>query len=89
MLSVKRPKYDSLKSSLYFLGHVILPARVVPDPSKVSSIHNIAAPTDVSHLGSFLGCTNLYERFVPQYATICAPLTDLLGSHVEWFWGPP
>ena len=89
MLSIKRPKCDFLKSSLHFLGHVISPAGVAPDPSKVSAIRDMVAPTDVSHLHSFLGCTNFYERFVPHYATICAPLTDLLGSNVEWCWGPP
>ena len=65
---------------------MISPAGVAPEPSKLSAIRDMAAPSDVSHLCSFLGCTNFYERFVPQYATICAPHTDLLGAHVEWCW---
>ena len=89
MLFAKRPKCDSLKSSLHFPGHMTSPGGVAPDPSKLSAIRGMAAPTGVSHLSSFLGCTNFYEWFIPQYATICAPLTDLLGSHVEWCWGPP
>ena len=83
ILSVKYPKCDFLKSSLYFLSHVISPAGVVPDSSKVSAIRDMATLTDISYLCSFLGCTNFFERFVPQYTTICAPLINLLGSHVE------
>ena len=67
---------------------MISPAGVAPEPSN-PAICDMVAPTDVSHFCSFLGCTNFYERFVPQYATIYTPLTDLLGSHVEWCWGPP
>ena len=89
MLYVQRPKCDFVKRLLHFLGHVISPAWMAPDPSKVSTIHDMAAPTDASHFYSLLGCTDFYERFSPQYTTICAPLTDLLGSHVEWCWGPP
>ena len=89
ILSVKHPKYDFLKSSLHFLSHVISYCGVALDPYKASAICGIAAPTDVSHLCSFFGCTNLYERFVPNYATICALFASLLGSHVGWCWGPP
>ena len=49
MLSFKRPKSDFLKSSLHFLGHVISPSGVAPDPSKVAAIRDMAAPTDVLH----------------------------------------
>ena len=89
MLYVKCPECDFLKSTLHFLCYVISPGGVTPDPSKVSAIHEIAAPANVLHLHSFLGCKNHYEWFVTQYTTICAPFTDLLGSHIEWCWGPP
>ena len=46
-----------------------------------------APPADFSQLRSFLGCCNFYERFVKYYAEIAAPLTDLLGSKVQWVWG--
>ena len=83
------PSVISSMACFTFLGHMISPAGVAPDPSKVSAIRDMVASTDVSHLHSFLGCTNFYERFVPHYATICSPLTDLLGSNVEWYWGRP
>ena len=89
MLSVKHPKCDFLKSPLHFLSYMISPAGVATEPSNMSTICDIAALNDISHLLSFLGCTDFYERFVPQHATIFAPLTDLLGTHVEWCWDPP
>ena len=61
---------------------------VAPDPEKVEAIAKLSAPTDVPTLRSFLGCCNYYKRFVPRYAHISAPLTDLLCTSAEWLWGP-
>ena len=58
------------------------------DPEKVEAIAKLSAPTDVHTLRSFLGCCNYYEHFVPRYAHISAPLTDLLYTGAEWLWGP-
>ena len=77
-----------MHARLTFLGHVVTAGGVAPDPAKVEAIAKLAAPTDVSKLCSFLGCCNFYERFVPSYARLAAPLTDLLGDKVPWVWGP-
>ena len=42
MLSFKHPKCDFIKALLHFFGHMISPSGVLPDPYKVSSIHDIA-----------------------------------------------
>ena len=71
-----------------FLGHVLSAGGVTPDPAKVEAITQLVTPADISQLRSFLGCCNFYERFVQCYTCIAAPLTDLLGLHVPWEWGP-
>ena len=42
---------------------------------------------DVADIRSFTGFTNFYQKFVPNYANIVAPLSVLLRKDVEWVWG--
>ena len=87
-LAVKERKCEFMRHRLTFLGHVVLVGGVSPDPTKVEAIAQLAAPADISQLRSFLGCCNFYEHFIRGYARITSPLTDLLGSHMPWEWGP-
>ena len=50
------------------------------------AIHVWPTPTCVQDVRSFLGLCNFYQRFVPEYATISAPLTDLEKKGLEWNW---
>ena len=43
---------------------------------------------DAPILHSFLGSYNYYDHFLPHYAHICTPLTDLLCTGTPWVWGP-
>ena len=85
-LAVKRKKCEFMRDKLVCLGHVGQAGAVLPDPAKVEAIEKVAPTADISQLHSFLGCCNLYEWFVKHYAEIAAPLTDLLGSKVQWVW---
>ena len=42
----------------------------------------------VRHGQQFLGFTNYYNRYIVKFATIAAPLTDLLKKGITWLWGP-
>lgn len=63
-----------------YLGHVISIGGVAPDPEKVKAMLDWPEPRSLSTLQGFLGLTGFYRRFVRQYATLAAPLTDLLRS---------
>ena len=48
------------------------------DQSKVSQIQDAPVPITKTEVRSFLGLTGYYRKFVPGYAQLTHPLTELL-----------
>ena len=74
-----------------FLGYKISSMGSQPLPERVTDLQSCPPPKTVSQLRRFLGMLNFYRRFLPNAATIQAPLHDALsgpkvkGSHpVTW-----
>ncbi|KAE8542769.1 hypothetical protein D1P53_000831 [Cryptococcus gattii VGV] len=52
-----------------FLGHIIRPGQILPDPTKIACIEQFLPPTTPKALHSFLGLLNYLRDFVPNLAT--------------------
>ena len=66
-----------------YLGHVIGGGRVKPELSKVQAVKTYPVPTNKSDIRSFLGLVGYYRKFIPNFASISAPLSDLTKKTVS------
>ena len=72
-------------SQVSFLGHKISGNGVDPEDDKIEAIQKWPTPDSFTTLRAFLGLTGYYRRFVHHYASIAAPLTDILKQK-EFVW---
>ena len=85
---LKMSKCSFAQTKLSYLGHVISPAGVGTDPSKIESISSWPTPSSVKELRSFLGLAGYYRRFVRKFGIVSKPLTTLLKKHSLFIWTP-
>ena len=86
-MRLKRAKCLFLLPSVEYLGHIVVAEGLCMSEAKVSAIMNAPAPQNVTELRSFLGLVNYYGKFLPDLATILAPLYQLLQKQKKWTWG--
>ena len=83
-LTLKMSKCRFFVSEMEFLGHVVSGEGIRPSPSKVEAIQGMKLPANISELRGFLGMTGWFRKFIPNYARIALPLTQLTKKeHVK------
>ena len=71
-----------------YLGHRVGNGEIEPEASKLKAVSDFPQPETKKDVRAFLGLTGYYRKFIPNYATIALPLTDLtkksLPNAVVW-----
>ncbi|UYV71385.1 hypothetical protein LAZ67_8002909 [Cordylochernes scorpioides] len=85
-LQLNFAKCEFFKQSINFLGYTITAGTITPLTRNTDIIHAIKQPHNRKTLQSFLGAVNVYNKFIPEYARLRAPLNNLLKKDVVWNW---
>ena len=80
------PKCEFFKIEILFLGFMISPMGVTPDPKKLEVIKNFEEPKNKKNLQKILGTCNSYRRFHIYYNDLVAPFRELLKDDATWNW---
>ena len=85
-IKLKRSKCVWSTRQLKVLGFIVEAGSISVDPARITALVELPVPTDKSSLRSVLGSFILYSHFIINYATIIAPLYDLLRDSVPFIW---
>lgn len=87
-LSANLEKCQIAQSSIRYLGHVVGSGKHGPDPAKLEAIKGLKVPQTKKELRSALGLCGYYRDYVPNFAAIAKPLTQLTAkgtpSRIPW-----
>ena len=85
-LKLNREKCNFFKSHIQYLVHLISGEGIKPLPEKLESIKEMPSPTTPKEVKQFLGLIGYYRKFVPRFANVARPLTNLtrLDQPFEW-----
>jgi hypothetical protein len=77
-------KSEFCKQELTFVGFKVSAEGIAPSPDKVKVIQEWPRMSNVQEVRQFIGFAQFYKRFIKNFASIAAPLTDLTrGSGIK------
>ncbi|UYV84377.1 hypothetical protein LAZ67_X001970 [Cordylochernes scorpioides] len=79
-------KCKFLQKEIQFLGYTINSGKYTPNNTNIEAILKLNRPYNIKTLQRFLGTINIYNKFIPHYAQIRAPLNELLLKNAPWLW---
>jgi len=80
-LYVKKSKSRFKTKKIKFLDYVIQPEQIKKNSEKTDTVRNWPLLKQVKKVQAFLELINYYQKFVPNYARIAEPLTQLMHKN--------
>ena len=73
-LKLKVSKCRMLQREVHLLGNVVSDNGLKMDPAKIEAVATCPEPQNLKEVRSFVGLCAWYRKFVPDFATLTAPL---------------
>lgn len=80
-LTVSAEKSRFCMRTLTYVGYIVNEGGISADKSKISAIVEYPAPSNVRETRRLVGMASWYRRFIENFATIIAPITELIKSN--------
>ena len=77
-MKLKPAKCHFFKRIIKYLGHEVSEGGIHTDPDKIKAITQYPKPQTTGEVRSFLGLASYYRRYIKNFASIAAPLHDLV-----------
>ena len=88
-LKLAKKKCKEAVTELKYLGVILTQEGIKPDNGKIEAVLKMPEPVDKESVRRFLGMVNHFSKFLPDLASMTAPLRELLNKKVEWHWETP
>lgn len=75
---IQLDKSEFLRKEVAYLGHVVTPDGIKPNPDKIRAIRNYPIPVNSKQIKGFLGLLGYYRKFIKDFAKVTKPLTKCL-----------
>lgn len=85
-LTISPQKSRFCMARLKYLGHIISADGIEPNPENIAPIMDYPVPKTPKEVRRLLGMAGWYRRFIPNFATISAPLSDILKKGRTFAW---
>ena len=85
-LKLKPCKCKFIRQTVDFLGHILTPVGIHPNPDRVSAVQKFPRPQSVREVRQFLGLASYYRRFVKGFAATAQPLHSLTKVNSRFSW---
>ena len=85
-LKLKPSKCHFLTQQVEYLGHIITPQGIKPNPEREKAVRDFPVPTSLKDVRAFVGLASYYRRFIKGFAQIAHPLHCLTRKGALFNW---
>ena len=85
-IKLNADKFKVKCNEVTFIGHLLTPDGIRPDPAKIKAILEMEKPTDVSGVQRLIGMVKYLGKFLSSLSDICEPLRRLTHKDTIWHW---